>query len=48
MLGLRMQTRIKRQVGRKVESEAELTSLGTWMKIEDAEEKRKSGAADPQ
>lgn len=43
ILGVRMRHRIKRALGIKVESETELTSLNTWMEVEDAEERNKGG-----
>jgi hypothetical protein len=43
ILGIRMRRRIRRALGINVESESELTSLNTWMKVEDAEERGKSG-----
>ncbi len=41
MLGMRMRRRIRRVLGINVENESELTSLNTWMKVEDAEERSK-------
>ena len=43
VLGVRMRRRIKRTLGRNVTSEVELTSLNTWMKVEDTEERNKGG-----
>ncbi len=43
ILGIRMRRRIRRALGINVESESELTSLNTWMKVEDAEEQNKVG-----
>ena len=43
VLGVRMRHRIKRVLGIKVHNEEELTSLNTWMKVEDAEEQSKGG-----
>jgi len=43
ILGVRMRRRIKRTLGVNVESECELTSLNTWMEVEDAEERNKGG-----
>ena len=41
VLGIRMRRRIRRALGINVESESELDSLSTWMKVEDAEERAK-------
>jgi hypothetical protein len=38
ILGLRMRQRIWRSLGVNVDSEAELTSLKTWMNVESIEE----------
>ena len=38
-LGVKLHRRIRRSLGRDVENESELTSLNTWMKVEDAEER---------
>jgi len=43
VLGLRMRHRIKRALGINVDNEMELTSLNTWMEVEDAEEREKGG-----
>lgn len=43
ILGIRMRRRIKRVLGVDVQSESELTSINTWMKVEDAEERSKGG-----
>ncbi len=43
ILGMRMRRRIRRALGINVENESELTSLHTWMKVEDAEERSKGG-----
>lgn len=43
ILGRRMRRRIKRTLGSKIDNELELTSLSTWMKIEDLEEKNRGG-----
>ena len=43
ILGLKMRHRIKRAPGIKVDNEVELTSLETWMKVENAEERSKGG-----
>lgn len=40
ILGIRMRRRIKRALGTDVQNEMELTSLKTWMKVEDAEERK--------
>lgn len=45
VLGMRMRRRIRRVLGIDVESESELTSLNTWMKVEDAEERSKGGSS---
>jgi hypothetical protein len=38
-----MRRRTRRTLGKKVENEVELTSLNTWMKVEDEEELRRGG-----
>lgn len=38
----RIRGKIKKAIGRTVASEAELTSLGVWMKVEEAEKKKQS------
>ena len=38
-----MRHRIKRALGINVDNEMELTSLNTWMEVEDAEEREKGG-----
>ena len=43
ILGIRMRRRIRRALGKNVENEAELTSLNTWMKVEDEEERGRAG-----
>jgi hypothetical protein len=43
ILGLRMRRRIRRALGKNVENETELTSLSTWMKVEDEEERKRGG-----
>jgi hypothetical protein len=43
ILGIRMRRRIKRTLGKNVQNEMELTSLSTWMAVEDEEERRKGG-----
>jgi hypothetical protein len=43
ILGVRMRRRIRRALGKNVENEVELTSLNTWMKVEDEEERRSGG-----
>ena len=43
ILGIRMRRRIKRALGREVNNEMELTSLNTWMKVEDEEERHRGG-----
>jgi len=45
ILGVRMRRRIKRALGADVQSEVELTSLNTWMRVEDAEERQRGGKA---
>jgi hypothetical protein len=43
ILGMRMRRRIKRTLGITPTNEMELTSLKTWMNVEDAEEKNRGG-----
>ena len=43
ILGIRMRRRIRRALGRDVENESELTSLNTWIKVEDEEERQRGG-----
>jgi hypothetical protein len=43
ILGLRMRQRIWRSLGVNVDSEAELTSLKTWMNVESIEEQNHGG-----
>lgn len=43
ILGVRMRRRMKRSLGRKPKNEQELTSLTTWMKVEDEEERKQGG-----
>jgi hypothetical protein len=43
ILGVRMRRRIKRNLGIDVTNEMELTSLKTWMDVENAEEKNRGG-----
>ena len=43
ILGIKMKRRIKRALGITVDNEVELTSLNTWMHVEDVEEQRKGG-----
>jgi hypothetical protein len=43
ILGVRMRRRIRRALGKSVENEVELTSLSTWLKVEDEEERSKGG-----
>ena len=38
-----MRRRIRRALGKRDISDAELTSINTWMEVEDAEERRKGG-----
>jgi hypothetical protein len=38
-VGVRMRRRIKRTLGKSVQTEAELTSLSTWMKVKKEEER---------
>lgn len=38
-----MRRRIKRALGRSPESEMQLTSLNTWMEVEEAEERKRGG-----
>ena len=43
ILGVRMRRRIKKSLGIQVTNEMELTSLKTWMDVENAEEKNRGG-----
>ena len=43
ILGIRMRRRIRRALGRDVENESQLTSLNTWIKVEDEEERQRGG-----
>ncbi len=43
IIGMRMRRRIKRAIGTKVGSEAELTSISTWVRVGDAEERKQGG-----
>ena len=43
ILGVRMRRRIRKALGRSVNNEMELTSLNTWMKVEDEEERNRGG-----
>jgi len=43
ILGVRMRRRIKRALGITPGNEMELTSLKTWMNVENAEEKNRGG-----
>ena len=43
ILGIKMKRKIKRALGITVDNEVELTSLNTWMRVEDVEEQRKGG-----
>lgn len=43
ILGVRMRRRIKRTLGIEAKNEMELTSLKTWMEVENAEEKNRGG-----
>lgn len=43
ILGVRMRRRIKRTLGIEATNEMELTSLKTWMDVENAEEKNRGG-----
>ena len=43
ILRLQMRRRIKRTLGIETKSEMELTSLKTWMDVENAEEKNRGG-----
>ena len=43
ILGVRMRRRIKRALGITPTNEMELTSLKTWMNVENAEEKNRGG-----
>jgi hypothetical protein len=40
ILGRKLHRRIRRALGKDVEDETELTSLDTWMKVEDREEQK--------
>jgi len=39
ILGVKLHRRIRREIGHDVDNEVELTSLNTWMKVEDTEER---------
>ena len=41
--GVRARARMKRAIGRSAKNEVELTSLNTWMKVEDEEERNRGG-----
>jgi hypothetical protein len=43
ILGVRMRRRIKKALGVEVKNEMELTSLKTWMEVENVEEKNRGG-----
>ncbi len=43
ILGVRMPGRTRRALGRNIKNELELTSLNTWMEVEDAEERQRGG-----
>ena len=43
ILGAQMRRRIKRTLGIEVKNEMELTSLRTWMDVENPEEKNRGG-----
>jgi hypothetical protein len=43
ILGMRMRRQIKRATGANIQSEAELTSLNTWMRVKDIEENNRGG-----
>jgi hypothetical protein len=43
ILGLRMRGRIQRALGKDAKTEMELTSLNTWINVEDEEERRLGG-----
>jgi len=43
ILGLRMRRRIKRTLGVEIRNEMELTSLKTWMNVQNVEEKNRGG-----
>jgi hypothetical protein len=45
ILAVRMRRRIKRTLGINPESEAELTSLNTWINVEDTEERNRGSQA---
>ncbi len=40
---VRLRRRIKKALGRSVNNEMELTSLNTWMKVEEEEERKQGG-----
>ena len=44
ILGVRMRRRIRRAIGTNIQSEAELTSLNTWMKVEEVEQEKRDGS----
>ena len=43
VLGVRMRRRIKQTLGVDVKSDVELTSLNTWMRVENIEERNRGG-----
>jgi len=43
VLGVRMRRRIKQTLGVDVKSDLELTSLNTWMRVENIEERNRGG-----
>jgi hypothetical protein len=43
ILGVRMRRRIRKAFGVEASNETELTSLKTWMAVENAEEKNRGG-----
>ena len=43
ILGVRMRRRLRRSLGIEANNEMELTSLKTWMDVENAEEKHRGG-----
>jgi len=43
VLRVRMRRRVRRTLGKDVENEVELTSISTWLKVEDEEERRSGG-----
>jgi len=43
MLKVRMRRRIKQTLGVDVKSDLELTSLNTWMRVENIEERNRGG-----